>query len=100
MASADDFGALVPIGWASGLVASALGQHDEALRAIDEALALVKETDYLTYHADTVRFRGQVLWAAGRREEADLAFADALAMYERKGNVASARRMQAWRDRA
>ena len=32
--------------------------------------------------------------------EADIAFADALTMYERKGNVASARRLQAWRDRA
>ncbi len=100
MASADDFGALVPIGWAGGLVASARGNHDEALRVIDEALSLVRETDYLTFHADTVRFRGQILWGAGRHEDAEVAFADALAMYERKGNVASARRMQAWRDRA
>ena len=100
MASADDFGAIVPIGWASGLVASARGKHDEALRVIDEALALVRETDYLTFHADTVRYRGQILWGAGRREDAETAFADALAMYERKGNVASARRMQAWRERA
>ncbi|MGZ5293073.1 MAG: adenylate/guanylate cyclase domain-containing protein [Actinomycetota bacterium] len=100
MASADDFGALVPIGWASGLVASARGDHDEALRAIDEALGLVRETDYLTFHADTLRFRGQILWDSGRHGDADLAFAEALAMYERKGNVASARRMQAWRDRA
>jgi class 3 adenylate cyclase/tetratricopeptide (TPR) repeat protein len=100
MASADDFGALVPIGWASGLVASSRGDHDEALGAIDEALAMVRETDYLTFHADTVRFRGQILWGAGRHEDAEVAFADALAMYERKGNVASARRLQAWRDRA
>ena len=100
MASADDFGALVPIGWAGGLVASARGDHDEALRVIDEALATVRETDYLTFHADTVRFRGQILLGAGHHEAAEVAFADALAMYERKGNVASARRMQAWRDRA
>jgi class 3 adenylate cyclase/tetratricopeptide (TPR) repeat protein len=98
MASADDFGALVPIGWASGLVASARGDHDEALRVIDEALAMARETDYLTFHADTVRFRGQILWGAGRHEDAEVAFAEALAMYERKGNVASARRMQTWRD--
>ena len=81
-------------------MASARGDHDEALRVIDEALAMVRETDYLTFHADTVRFRGQILWGAGRHEDAEVAFADALAMYERKGNVASARRMQAWRDRA
>jgi class 3 adenylate cyclase/tetratricopeptide (TPR) repeat protein len=98
MSSSDDFGALVPIGWASGLVESAGGRHDAALAALDEALALIRETDYLNFHADTLRIRGQVLVAAGRRDEADASFAEALAMFERKGNVASARRMQAWRD--
>ncbi|MGZ8580164.1 MAG: adenylate/guanylate cyclase domain-containing protein [Actinomycetota bacterium] len=100
MASADDFGALVPIGWASGLVASARGNHGEALGAIDGAIALVRETDYLNFHADTLRIRGQVLWAAGRRDEAEAAFDEARAMWEHKGNVASIQRMDAWRERA
>ena len=98
MSSPDDFGALVPVGWASGLIASASGQHDAALAALDEALALIRETDYLNFHADTLRIRGQVLWAAGRRDEAEASFAEALALFERKGNVASARRMDVWRD--
>ncbi len=58
---------------------------------IDGALEMVRETEYLNFHADTVRIRGQTLWAAGRRDEADEAFSTALEMFERKGNVASAR---------
>ncbi|MGZ8614389.1 MAG: tetratricopeptide repeat protein [Actinomycetota bacterium] len=90
----------MPIGWASGLVASARGDHGEALGAIDGAIALVRETDYLNFHADTLRIRGQVLWAAGRRDEAEAAFDEARAMWEHKGNVASIQRMDAWRERA
>ena len=100
MSSTDDFGALVPIGWAAGLIASARADHDTALAALDEALALVRQTDYLNFHADTLRIRGQVLWAAGRRDEAEAAFDEARGMWEHKGNVASIQRMEAWRESA
>jgi class 3 adenylate cyclase/tetratricopeptide (TPR) repeat protein len=96
--SPDDFGATVPLAWAESLIASADGDHAAAIETIDEALATVRLTDYLNFTADTVRIRGQVLWAAGRRDEADAAFAEATAMWEHKENVASIRRMQAWRE--
>jgi predicted negative regulator of RcsB-dependent stress response len=80
------------------MLASARGDHDAAVAAIDEALATVRTTDYLNFTADTLRVRGQVLWAAGRTEEADASLDEAAALWEHKENVASLRRMQAWRD--
>jgi tetratricopeptide (TPR) repeat protein len=98
MTAPDDFGATVPIGWVNAMLASARGDHDAAVAAIDEALATVRTTDYLNFTADTLRVRGQVLWAAGRTEEADASLDEAAALWEHKENVASLRRMQAWRD--
>jgi hypothetical protein len=43
-----------------------------------------------------VRIKGVVLPAASRRSEAEAAFDEALAVFERKGNVASARRLREW----
>ena len=95
--SPDDFGATVPIGWAAGLVASARGEHDEAVAALDEALRTVRETDYLNFTAETLRIRGQILWAAGRTDEAEGSFAEAAALWEHKGNVADLARLARWR---
>jgi predicted negative regulator of RcsB-dependent stress response len=67
--------------------------------AIDDATRLITRTDYLNYTADTIRIRGRVLLAAGRREEAQAAFDEALSLFERKGNVASARRLRTWLER-
>jgi len=75
-------------------VLSARGQHEEALRLIDEATAISAPTDYLDWQAETAAVRGLVLRAAGRAEEARAAFEDALARYERKGAVPAARRMR------
>ena len=95
--SPDDFGATVPIGWAAGLVASARGEHDEAVAALDEALRTVRETDYLNFTAETLRIRGQILWAAGRTDEAASSFDEAAALWEHKGNVADLARLARWR---
>jgi predicted negative regulator of RcsB-dependent stress response len=97
MVAADDFGATVPLGWASALVASAAGDHETALREIDQALASVSRTDFLNFHADTLRIQGMVLLAAGRDADAATAFDEAAAMWERKENVASIHRLGAWR---
>ena len=97
MVAADDFGATVPFGWASALVASATGDHTTARGEIDRALDQVARTDFLNFHADTLRIRGMVLLAAGRGAEAAAAFDEAAAMWERKGNVASLRRLRDWR---
>ena len=93
MASPDDMAAHVPIGWAAALLASLAGDHDGALAEIERALELIRPTDYLTFQAETERVHGKVLFAAGRRDEATAAFDAALEMYERKGDVASARRL-------
>jgi tetratricopeptide (TPR) repeat protein len=98
--SPDDFGATVPIGWAAGLVASARGEHDAAIAALDEALRTVRQTDYLNFTADTLRIRGQLLWAAGRADEAERSFDEAIALWEHKGNVADLERLARWRSDA
>jgi tetratricopeptide (TPR) repeat protein len=93
-ASPDDFAAHVPIGWAAALLASLDGDHDAALAEIGRSLELIRPTDYLTFHAETERVHGKILFAAGRHQEATAAFDAALEMYERKGDVASARRLK------
>jgi tetratricopeptide (TPR) repeat protein len=98
MTAPDDLGATVPVGWADALLASASGDHERAIAVIDEALATVRTTDYLNFTADTIRTRGWVLSAAGRTEEAAASLDEAAALWTHKENVASLRRMQAWRD--
>jgi class 3 adenylate cyclase/tetratricopeptide (TPR) repeat protein len=98
MAASDDFATHVLVGWAQALVLSAGGDHETALAAIDESLRRILPTDYLTITADTIRIRGRVLLAAGRRAEAEAAFDEALGLFERKGNVASMRRLRSWLD--
>ena len=94
MAAADDFAAHVPIGWATALLASARGDHETALGAIDGALELIRPTDYLCLHAETERVHAKVLRAAGLTAEAQAASDAALEMFERKGDVASANRLR------
>jgi len=99
MASSDDFATHVPIAWGAALLASARDDHETALAEIGRAFELIVPTDYLTFHGETERVHWQVLLAAGREAEADAAFDEALAMYERKGDVASIRRLREQRDR-
>ncbi len=95
--SPDDFGATVPIGWAAGLVASSRGEHEKAIAALDEALRTVRQTDYLNFTAETLRIRGQILWASGRPDEAEQSFDEAAALWEHKRNVADLARLARWR---
>ena len=94
MASDDDFAGLTVIGWGDALLASAEGDHDAAIAAADQAWAHMAPTDYLCFQAKTHAIRGEVLAAAGRADEAAAAFAEAIALYERKGNVADVRRLR------
>jgi class 3 adenylate cyclase/tetratricopeptide (TPR) repeat protein len=93
MTADDDFAALVPIGWVEARLASSRGEHERALEAVQRARDLLEPTDYLTFQAETERVHGHVLFAAGREPEATEAFDEALAMFERKGDVASAHRL-------
>ena len=71
------------------------GQLSDAEQLVEDALAIVSATDYLSLYASTHRTLGEVLQAAGRQDEAIEASARALAAFERKGNTVMAARIQA-----
>jgi tetratricopeptide (TPR) repeat protein len=65
-------------------------QAGEAL--VREAVTLAEETDMLNHRADALLDLADVLELASRREEAAAEVGEALALYERKGNVVMAER--------
>jgi class 3 adenylate cyclase/tetratricopeptide (TPR) repeat protein len=79
---------------AAALVASHRGEHAEAGRLAREALTLIRTTDSLKHHGDVLCDLAEVLDAAGRREEAVVAWNEALDCYERKGIIPLARRVR------
>jgi class 3 adenylate cyclase/tetratricopeptide (TPR) repeat protein len=94
MAAEDDIGAWAPIRCAEALLASGEGDHVGALDAVADAERILEPTDYLCFQGDTASTKGWVLRSAGRDEEAEAAFDQAIALYERKGDVASANRLR------
>jgi class 3 adenylate cyclase/tetratricopeptide (TPR) repeat protein len=68
------------------------GEHAEAERFAREAVAICEETDMLDQQGDVYADLGEVLSLAGRPKEAAEALEQALARYERKGNVVMAGR--------
>jgi tetratricopeptide (TPR) repeat protein len=80
------------IGWrcALALVLGQRGDAAEADRLAGEAVAMCRQTDNLNQQADTLCVLADVERAAGRRDEGDMALREAIALYERKGNVVSA----------
>lgn len=82
------------------------GAHDEALRVVDEALALVERGQERLWEAELHRLRGDVLlgaFAPGGEHDADArarARADAAAEYERAIDIAHAQDARLWRLRA
>ena len=68
------------------------GDLDAAKRLAQEAVELAARTDYLNTHATVLTDLAGVLELAGRREEAVAAIEQALALYERKGNLVMAER--------
>jgi tetratricopeptide (TPR) repeat protein len=63
----------------------------EAVVLADEAVDLLAATDALVKHADALLVLAGVLALAGRIEEAEDAGAEALALYDQKGNEVAAR---------
>jgi class 3 adenylate cyclase/tetratricopeptide (TPR) repeat protein len=96
MSAVDDFATEVAIDHAVARIALSEAEFDRALEAIDGAIERLRATDYVTYLADTLRLRGEILVAAGRQSEAATAFDEAIRLYDRKGNVAGARRLREW----
>jgi len=71
------------------------GEFDEAERLAGEAVGLMAQTDELDRQGDTLLDLAEVLRLAGREREAAPLVADALKLYEKKENLASADRARA-----
>jgi DNA-binding SARP family transcriptional activator len=67
------------------------GHRTEAIKLAHSAVALAAQTDLLSQHADTLLDLAQVLAVTGRVTEAYAAAAEALDLYQRKGNLPGAR---------
>ncbi|HEU4529177.1 MAG TPA: adenylate/guanylate cyclase domain-containing protein, partial [Actinomycetota bacterium] len=94
LSAEDDFSSQAAWRRSKAWALSARGDHDEALRLIDEATTIVEDTDYLDFRGETAAIRGLVLRGAGRVEEARAAYRQALECYERKGAVLAADRIR------
>ncbi len=66
-------------------VLSRRGDHVGAEALAREAVAIMRQTDYLDQHATALVHLGHVLAAAGSMEEAAAAAREAVTLYERKG---------------
>jgi tetratricopeptide (TPR) repeat protein len=77
------------------LVNAHRGEYAEAEALAREAVAIGERTDGLNLQADALCDLGEVLHAAGKTSEAAGALHDALDRYERKKNLAMARRVRA-----
>jgi predicted ATPase/class 3 adenylate cyclase len=73
-------------------VCASRGAYEEAERYAREAVGLAAPTDALDLHGNALVDLAETLALAGRNEEAAGCFADALRLYERKGNDVSAER--------
>jgi hypothetical protein len=71
----------------SAKVLARRGEHAEAERLAREAVAICDGTEMLDAQGDVYADTAEVLLLAGRREEAAEAFGQAIARYERKGNL-------------
>ena len=77
---------------ATALLHAHRGEHADAERFAREAVEHIQRSDSLWGEGDALCDLATVLEAAGRRGDAAVALADALALYERKGIVPLARR--------
>jgi class 3 adenylate cyclase/predicted ATPase len=76
-------------------VCASRGAHEEAERYAREAVGLAAATDALDLHGNSLVDLADTLALAGRGEEAATCLADALRLYEQKGNEVSAERARA-----
>jgi class 3 adenylate cyclase/tetratricopeptide (TPR) repeat protein len=76
----------------AALVAAHRAEHTEAERLAREALTYSQQTDSPRLQGNAYYDLGEVLQAAGRREEAAAAWHEALDRYERKGIIPYVRR--------
>ena len=77
-----------------GKVLARRSEHAEAQRLAREAVTIGDDTDLLDPHADAYADLAEVLLLGGRHNEATAALEQALAHFERKGNLVMAGRMR------
>ena len=75
---------------ASAKVLAREGEVDEALRLAREAVAIIAETDWLNSRGDALLDLAEVLDLAEKPDEAAPRIAEALHLYEQKGNIVAA----------
>ena len=75
----------------SGRMLADHGRHAEAAELASSAVALAAQTDLLSQHADVLLDLAHVMAASGRIPDAHAAAAQALDLYQRKGNLPGAR---------
>jgi class 3 adenylate cyclase len=93
-AAADDLSAQVECKSASAKILARHGRGEEAEALARDAVALVAATDLLTHHGDAMLDLAEVLELGGKTAEAQAANREALELYERKGNLVSAKRAE------
>ncbi len=79
----------------TGIPARLLARRGELERAEElarEGVGLAADSEFVVLHADVLLDLAEVLGLAGRPEDAAAAAAEAVSLYERKGNVAAAER--------
>jgi len=79
---------------ALALVATHEGRLDDATRLATDAYASVEGADWLTFRGEALEDLAYVHQQAGNEARATRSLLDALALYERKQNVASAQRVR------
>jgi len=66
------------------------GRFDEAEALARQGVALAADSEFVVLHADVLLDLAEVLSLAGRHDESEIATAEAVSLYERKGDVAAA----------
>ena len=95
LAAADDLSAQVLWRSVRARVLARRGEQEEAVALAREAVELLRDTDSLVAQADALFDLAEVLRVGGRSTDALAALGEALALYERKGDLASAARARA-----
>jgi tetratricopeptide (TPR) repeat protein len=100
VATPDDFSAQVVCQGVQARIFTARGQLPRAEEAARAAVARAEQTDWLNHHGDALLELARALAAAGHRSEARAVTAQALGLYERKGNLLAAKRVRLGLERA
>lgn len=93
MATEDDVSAQALWRRVRARIRSAQGNHARAIALVDEAVALMRNADWLNDHAGTLADAAAVRTAAGLRADAVRLLEAAVEMYGRKGNIAAVRQI-------